>query len=401
MAILKIALVFILIMVFLGKKAPIIIVMPAASLLLALLFTLPALEFASAYGLALINPDTVLMVLTMYLIMLLEGIMMERGYMDRLLSSMDELFHSKRLNITLLPMLIGFLPSAGGALFSAPMVDAAAQGTSLSPEDKTFLNTFYRHVMEIFFPTYPCLIITIQLTGLPFGRLLLVLFPLAIMVFLLGQWYLHKLPRHQPFPNSGRGKMTLALLAALWPLLALIVLMLAFQVPVYIATAIILLAFIVAERINMRDLPRLLLKSTKMRMLLMVLVVMAFKDILIHCGVTEILPDAIAALPVPAFLTFSLMALLISVITGMTFTAVGITLPLALVGATNPLPIAVLILLSGYCGVMITPMHLCITMVAEHFNADLRRVLSKSLPPYLGIYLASLGLYLLLSKAGY
>jgi hypothetical protein len=173
--------------------------------------------------------------------------------------------------------------------------------------------------------------------------------------------------------------------------------MLAFRIKVYLATAIILFVLILVERIPIRDLPLLLWKCTKWRMLLMVLVVMAFKDILMLCGVTEFLPAAIASLPIPSFLTFSLMALLISAITGMTFTSVGITLPLALVGVTNPLPITVLILLSSYCGVMITPMHLCITMVAEHFGADLRRVLSKSLPPYLLIYALSIILYLLLN----
>jgi integral membrane protein (TIGR00529 family) len=397
MDILKITIVFVLIMLFLSKKAPIIFVMPAASVLLAVLFTIPALEFIKAYALALISPDTLKLLLTMYLIMLLEELMVKRGYMKRLLSSMDDLFHSKRLNISLLPMLIGFLPSAGGALFSAPMVEKAAEGTALTPEDKTFLNTMYRHVMELFFPTYPCLIMASQLAALPFSRLIPALFPIAVIVFMLGQWHLRKLPLHLPYPQTGRGKMAVALLLALWPLLTLILLILVFHMPVYFATAIILTALILAERLPLRDLPRLLKESTNVRMLLMVLVVMAFKDTLMLCGVMDTLPKAIGNLPIPSFLIFSLMTLFISVITGMTFTSVGIVLPLALVGVEGTLPIAVLILLSAYCGVMITPMHLCITLVAEHFKADLRRVLALSLPTYFVLYMLSIGLFLLLN----
>ena len=397
MDILKIALVFVLVLIFLSKKAPIIAVMPAASVLLALLFSVSALSFIKAYALSLVSSDTLQLLLTMYLIMLLEEIMVRRGYMKRLLSSMDDLFHSKRLNISLLPMLIGFMPSAGGALFSAPMVGKAAEGTALTAEDKTFLNTLYRHVMEIFFPTYPCIIITSQMANLPFSRLIPALFPMAVIVFALGQWHLRKLPRHQPFPMTGRVKMALALLLSLWPLLSLIVLMLALQIQVYTATAIILVALILVERLPVANLPRLIKESTNIRLLLMVLVVMAFKDTLILCGVMDILPGAIAALPIPSFLTFSLMAFFISVTTGMTFAAVGIALPLALVGVSDMLPTAALILLSAYCGVMITPMHLCITMVAEHFTADLRSVLAKSLPPYLILYALSVGLFLLLS----
>ncbi|MCL1816949.1 MAG: DUF401 family protein [Clostridiales bacterium] len=398
MDIIKIVLVFVLVMLFLGKKAPLIIVMPAASVLLGLLFLVPADVFISTYALSLISHDTLTLLLTMYLIMLLEEIMVKRGYMKRMLSSMDDLFHSKKLNITLLPMLIGFLPSAGGALFSAPMVGKAAEGSVLTPEDKTFLNTYYRHIMEIFFPTYPCIIITAQMAKLPLGRLIPVLFPMALIVFALGQWYLRKLPRHQPFPRAGRGKLTLALLLSLWPLLSLIVLMLIFNVPVYIATAIILAVLIIMERLAARDLPRLIKESTNVRMLLMVLVVMAFKDTLMLCGVKDILPVAIAKLPIPSFLTFSLMAMLVSMMTGMTITSVGVVLPLALIGVTNTLPIATLIILSTYCGVMITPMHLCISLVAEYFKADLRRVLAKSLPPYLVVYALSIGMFLLISK---
>jgi len=397
MDILKIALVFLLIMIFLSKKTPLIIVMPAASVLLALLFAVPGFEFISAYGRSLISRSALELLLTMYLIMLLEEIMLRRGYMNRLLSSMDDLFHSKRLNISFLPMLIGFLPSAGGALFSAPMVDKAAEGTMLTAEDKTFLNSLYRHLMEIFFPTYPYLIIASQLSGLPFSRLLPILFPMAIIVYVVGQLYMRKLPRRQAFANIARGKMIAALLGSIWPLLILILLMMTFSLRVYAATAIALAALIVTERLPLRDLPRLLI-SINFRLLIMVLAVMAFKDTLILCGVMDILPGAISSLPIPAFLTFSLMAVLVAFATGLSFATVGIVLPLALAGASSVLPITVLIVLSTYCGIMITPMHLCIALVAEYFKANLRRVLAKSLLPYFVIYMLSIGYYLLLSS---
>ena len=397
MEILKIVLIFVLIMFFLGKKMPLIIVMPAASVLLAVLFSVPALTFISSFAMSFVSRTTLEVLLTMYFIMLLEKLMMQRGYSERLLSSMDNLFHSKRMNISLLPMLIGFLPSAGGALFSAPMVGNAAKDTALTPEDKTFLNSLYRHLMEIFFPTYPYLIIASQLSGLPFSRLLPILFPMAIIVYVVGQLYMRKLPRRQAFANIARGKMIAALLGSIWPLLILILLMMTFSLRVYAATAIALAALIVTERLPLRDLPRLLI-SINFRLLIMVLAVMAFKDTLILCGVMDILPGAISSLPIPAFLTFSLMAVLVAFATGLSFATVGIVLPLALAGASSVLPITVLIVLSTYCGIMITPMHLCIALVAEYFKANLRRVLAKSLLPYFVIYMLSIGYYLLLSS---
>lgn len=398
MDILKITVVFVLAIIFLGRHISINIVMPAASILLALLFTVPPLTFLQGYALSVVSHDTIKLVLTMYMIMLLEEVMRNRGYMQRMLDSMDNLFHSRRLDISLLPMLIGFLPSAGGALFSAPMVEKAAEGTALTPEEKTFLNTLYRHIMEIFFPTYPCIILGSQIAGLPFYRLIPAMFPMAVIVYALGMWYLRKLPKEQAPASANRGKLTVALLLSLWPLLALIALIIVLRMEIYLATAVILVALLLVERIPVRQLPGLLKTGTNPRLLLMVVVMLAFKDILLLCGVTEIFPAAIATLPIPDYLVYSLMTFLISAVTGMTIASVTIALPLALVGAADPLPITTLILLSSYCGVQITPMHLCITMVSEHFKANLRQVLLKSLPPYLTIYAASIGFYLLLSS---
>lgn len=392
----KILVVFGLAVFFLGRRVSINIVMPAAAVLLALFFLIPPLDFLRGYGLSLISLPTIELVLTMFAIMLLEELMRKRGYLERMLSSLDGLFHSKRLDISLMPMIIGFLPSAGGALFSAPMVEQAAEGTDLTPETKTYLNTLYRHTIEIFFPTYPGIILACEIANLPVARLMPVLFPLAVVVFLIGQLPLRKLPRYRGEKSAGRAKLALALLLALWPLLALIFVIVLFQAKVYLTAGAILLLLLLVERFPLRELPRFLKESTNLRLLLMVMVVMAFKDTMVLCGVMEIIPAAVAGLPIPGFLVFAIVALLIGMMTGMTVAAVGITLPLALAAGGDPLPMTALIMASSYCGCQITPMHLCITLVAEKFQANLRQVLLKSLPTYMTIWGLAIGIFLLI-----
>lgn len=393
----KIILVFLLAVFFLGRRISLNIVMPAASILLGILFLMPPGDFLKAYGLSVISPATIELVATLYLIMLLEEVMRKRGYMQRMLAAMDALFHSKRLDISLLPMLIGFLPSAGGALFSAPIVAQAAEDTPLSAEEKAFMNNLYRHIMETFFPTYPCIILASELSGLPYYRLLPALFPIAVIAFALGFICLRKIPRQAAAGSTAsRGKLALALLLALWPLLAMIVLIM-LRLPVWLAAGLVWLALVLVERIPWRELPRLLKESSNWKMMLMVVVVMAFKDILHACGALEILPAAIAALPIPGFLIFALLAFLTGLMTGMAVAPVGITLPLALAGLSgDPLPIVVLVVVSSHVGNQLTPMHLCITLTAEHFKANLRKVILRSLPTYLTIWCVGIGLYLLL-----
>jgi uncharacterized protein len=47
-----------------------------------------------------------------------------------------------------MPAFLGFLPSLGGAIFSAPLVEAAGKPYDLSPERKTAINYWFRHVWE-------------------------------------------------------------------------------------------------------------------------------------------------------------------------------------------------------------------------------------------------------------
>src|SRR4030042_926732 len=54
-----------------------------------------------------------------------------------------------------MPLLIGLLPSVGGAYFSAPMVDEATRDTKMSLEEKGFVNYWLRHPWEYILPLYP------------------------------------------------------------------------------------------------------------------------------------------------------------------------------------------------------------------------------------------------------
>ena len=51
-----------------------------------------------------------------------------------------------------MPMLIGMLPSLGGAYFSAPMVKEATSGIHMSQEEKAFINYWFRHPWEYHSP---------------------------------------------------------------------------------------------------------------------------------------------------------------------------------------------------------------------------------------------------------
>ena len=398
MDLIKLGIIFFLIIVFLGMRKPIALVMLGATVLLGILFAMPPLDFLLAYGQSLISRQSMDLLLILWLIMILEGMMSNHGYMQHMLTAMDNIFHSRKINIITMPMIIGFLPSVGGALFSAPMVEKAAQGAAISPEQKTIINSHYRHIMETFFPTYPSIILAAQLADISLLSLMLLLFPLTILTFIVGLYFVKDI---QNFPiadkkNKWPQKADLwLLLMSLWPFLLLILLIMLLETDIWLAALITLIALLLQIKPGLKNIYKLIVKSTKWRILLMVIAVLAFKDILYASGAVDHLPSIIAQLPIPAYLVFSLSILIVAIITGMTMPAISLILPLALVAMPDAdiLPLVVLLNISAYVGAQITPMHLCITITAAYFKANLQKVLLTSMPMYAIIYLAVLLFY--------
>ncbi|MBR5430449.1 MAG: DUF401 family protein [Firmicutes bacterium] len=395
MELLKLLLIFILILIFLGLKKPLSAVMAGATVLLGLLFAMPVKQWLTAVGRSMISWDTLEVVFIIWAVMLLEGQMGENGYLDRMMKAVDDLFHSRRMSLLTMPMLIGFLPSAGGALFSAPLVETAAQGLGLSGERKAQINAYYRHIMEIFFPTYPAAIVICGIADVPMGRFTLLLFPMAVLAFLLGLVLVRGVKdEKRPADGVSLGRRLLAFAVALWPFLLLLLLIIVFDMEVYLACLISLAAVMAVTRLHPRELPRLIRSKTKTKLLLMAYVVMIFKDVLLGSGAVDALPDIISRLPISPLLVFSLMTVFIGMITGITFSATAITMPLLMTALPGyGIAQVALIHLSAYVGCQLTPTHLCISISSEYFNANLQRVILGYLPLYLILYLANLLIY--------
>jgi hypothetical protein len=67
-----------------------------------------------------------------------------------------------QLVAALLPMFTSLLPSAGGGLFSAPLVDEIATDLALSAKKKSFVNYRFRRPMELIVPIHPVTIMSCE-----------------------------------------------------------------------------------------------------------------------------------------------------------------------------------------------------------------------------------------------
>jgi len=85
------------------------------------------------------------------MIVFLSELMKRKGRIKTMVDSLRRLLGDPR-GCGAGPAIIGFLPIIGGAMISAPMVEEASDELGLSPEKKTFLNYWFRHLWEYTFP---------------------------------------------------------------------------------------------------------------------------------------------------------------------------------------------------------------------------------------------------------
>src|SRR6185369_6273802 len=186
---LKTSAVLAFIIILLRRKASMAAVMPVGALLLALIYLTPPLDFIKAATVAVFSPKSLEMTLTLMLTMVMENILRTTGMLKRMVTSLSATLSDQRVVMAAMPAMIGMLPSPGGAVFSAPMVNEAAGGAPIDAEQKALINYWYRHIWEYVSPLYPGIILASGITGLSTQTLFLVNLPYAVAVVILGAFF--------------------------------------------------------------------------------------------------------------------------------------------------------------------------------------------------------------------
>lgn len=190
---LKILAIFALIIFLLRRRYNIGIVMLAGAAVLGLAFGMEPVSLAGQMGATLVNPTTLTLTAILVLIMVLESVMRRAGMLEAMTGALFHLPLNRRLVFVSIPAIIGLLPSAGGARFSAPLVAQATAGVPYRAEDRVFINYWFRHVWEFSLPLYPGLILAAHISGVPLGTIILWQWPFTVTWAVLGYWYIFKL----------------------------------------------------------------------------------------------------------------------------------------------------------------------------------------------------------------
>lgn len=355
-------------------------VMALGAVLLALLYhTAPARFLAGAWT-ALTSPKSLEMTATLVFTMIMENILRTTGTLRRMVASLSEVLPDARLVMAAMPAMIGMLPSPGGAVFSAPMVREASAHLTLPPDQKALINYWYRHIWEYVSPLYPGIILVAGLSRIPYPEIILANAAFAVSVVAWGALFCFRGVGSAPMPRGesvGKGRALGTFILSVAPILATLVLVVALRVnPVAAMGGVTTLLFL-AHRYGPAAIVTTLRESVSFKALSLIFGIMIFQETLRITGALDGVSHFFAASGLPTPVIITVIPFLAGVMTGLTVAFVGITFPILMPLMGGDIPSLGLLSLafgSGFAGVMLSPVHLCLVLTREYFGADMARV---------------------------
>lgn len=387
MELLKIGLVFALIVLLLVRRVALWITLCVGGIALGLLYRLPLLMIGKAFFRGLIEPQTIYLVLALLFILVLSEIMKERGGMRRMIDSFGVITGDLRAVVALLPAMIGLMPIVGGALVSAPLVVEASNALKLSPERKTLLNYWFRHIWEYFLPTYPGVVLAAALLDVSLQEIAAYHFPLTLAAIGGGIVFGFRGVGKGERGKGGRGRWDgmRGVLSSLLPLIVVLFMVICLQVQLVYALLVAIGLELLRSRGVWGEIKGILVRTaTSAQILISVVMVIYFKQMLEATQAVDGFHAGLCELGVPPLALLVILPFSIGLMTGLTIAFVGVAFPILLPiikGGDNPLVYLMLAYASGYCGVLLSPLHLCLVLTKDYFKAELRKVYHILLAP--------------------
>ncbi|MBI5741744.1 MAG: DUF401 family protein [Nitrospirae bacterium] len=392
--ILRIAVVLVIIVLLLKRKWGLGPVMALSSAVLALLYLLSPSEYLKALYTATTDRTTINFVAALTLIRIFENVMRKSGTMQKMMDSFRGMVMDRRVLMASMPALIGLLPSMGGALFSAPMVDEASKDIRISAEKKAFINYMFRHPWEFILPLYPGVILTAAITSYPLRDLMLANLPYALCLLIAGSlWGLRGIGRQK----EGFRKMSKSGFLSFVPLGAIVIMVIALHLDLSVSLAVVIAGLYLALRYSPRGILESLKEGISWDIIMIIIGVMTFKAVLGFSGAITGISAFFTEKGIPVLPVLFILPFTYGLLTGLTVGFVGGTFPI-LLGLENTHHIGAVsfAFASGYTGVLLSPVHLCLVLTREYFKAEMAGVYKKTVMACMLIMAAALMEYLII-----
>jgi len=423
-AIIRVLLVFFLILFAIRKKVSLGNALFFGAIVLGWIFDLTFKSMLFSVYHSITHPKTLSLTIMVCLILVFSHSMEAAGQMQRLLDRYQGLIAQPKINLVVFPALIGLLPMPGGAIFSAPMVKTLGNRLNFSGAQLSFINYWFRHIWEYWWPLYPGVLLTTTLANLNLWVFVVFLFPLTGIALLLGYLPLKGLETNlQPVLKNGENCRSrppiLPFVKELLPVLLVICLGLASGAVLTVllkpyAVSItkevgLIFSLLVAigwvwhqNRLSLARRWQILRQRQLLGMFYMVAAILVFKGMLEDSHAVELISQELLSWHIPLMPITIILPLIVGGVVGITIAFVGTTFPIlislitALGEAQFMLPYMMLALASGFVGVLLSPLHLCLLLSNEYFQTSLAPVYRYLWLPSIALLIASCCYFFLL-----
>lgn len=398
MDILYLSIVFLVMVVIIWMKKPLYMAMAGGIVASVILFRVSLADAILVLGRQTVAWDTIDLLLSFYLIMFLQLMLEKKGRLANAKDSFNCLLRSRRLNTMVSPAIMGLLPSAAVMTICADMVDKTCD-QYMDAENKTFVACYYRHIPEMFLPTFPAVLLGLTLSGQNIGLFIVCMIPMVIVACLVVYFiYLKRIPKEmQPLEHKVCRKAEIFnLVKNLWSLIAVLLLIIVFNFPVCIAAPMVIAVNYVTDHFNAKELPDLLVRSAEPVLLGNMYLIMLFKGILSHTGVMGLLPSFIGQLPVSLTMSFGLLFFVGTVISG-SQAMIALCMPMAFLAFPDGgIPFLVMLMSIAWAAMQISPTHVCSFVAADYFHTTLGDIVVRAFFPVVVFSVIAYGYGLLL-----
>ena len=369
-----------LIFIIVVKRAKIGLALLVGSVTLGLISMTPT-DFLRTVIKALLDRRTFELTAAVALIALLGAIYKITGLLEELSNGLRRALQSDKLVMELIPAIFGLLPVLGGALMSAPVVEAVGNELGLDPEEKTFVNLWFRHVVFFIYPVGTTLLLASYLAGVDVKPLILAQLPVFFTSIAAGQaiWLItggFEKSKERAKRDFSKKKLVEAIFPII--LVAIFGVLRRWLITLGVILAIAFLWLI--GRLGANNLNKALRKARLSEMVLVGLGVMVYRSTVEASGVTETIASLIGRSSVPSILLLVLIPSILGFTLGTPTGAIALAVPLL----ANLVPLGSfetgLILTCSILGYVVSPLHACYTLTSEYFGASMLKVYRFLLP---------------------
>lgn len=343
------------------------------------------------------SPQTLQLAAIICLILVVSELMKVSGHLDRIVSEFVVIVQDARTVSAVMPALIGLLPMPGGALFSAPMVETAVAGCSLSQDRKTAVNYWFRHIWEYWWPLYPGVVLAVTLLQVETWRFIIIQAPLTMISIAAGSFFLLRSVDNGRSTKEARNFSFRQVGSFLWEIMPILVvvgcivvfalvrhlLLLAGKgiklppiLPLLLGLSACLIWVVWVNRLGFSTFRAALFNRNTIAMLLLIFGIMAFKGALVESNAVFQIREEMVRYNIPLLVVIVVMPFVSGFITGIAIGFVGASFPLIVPLFAGLPPVdflahASLAYVAGYMGMMLSPVHICLLVTKDYFKAGL------------------------------